>query len=135
MQVVPGGGSISVCISFTPHVLPETVTEVQCEGFALGFMSLDGKVNWYPSRAKDDWEIIVSIPVISRAGCCVLGQSVQTVLFLQPRTSFLNFISCIYLLAWKLSGVGMSTSCYVVWSSRPQAKAQDLNCYHNIRFY
>uniref|UniRef100_A0A8B9SFV6 DLEC1 cilia and flagella associated protein n=1 Tax=Anas platyrhynchos TaxID=8839 RepID=A0A8B9SFV6_ANAPL len=70
--VVPGGGSISVCISFTPHVLPETVTEVQCEGFALGFMSLDGKVNWYPSRAKDDWEIIVSIPVISRAGCCVL---------------------------------------------------------------
>ncbi|XP_071889969.1 deleted in lung and esophageal cancer protein 1 isoform X2 [Anas platyrhynchos] len=42
--VVPGGGSISVCISFTPHVLPETVTEVQCEGFALGFMSLDGKL-------------------------------------------------------------------------------------------
>ncbi|NXK48995.1 DLEC1 protein, partial [Chauna torquata] len=42
--VVPGGGSISVCISFTPHVLPETVTEVQCEGFVLGFMSLDDKV-------------------------------------------------------------------------------------------
>ncbi|NXS68499.1 DLEC1 protein, partial [Pandion haliaetus] len=42
--VVPGGGSISVCISFTPHILPETVTEVQCEGFVLGFMSLDDKV-------------------------------------------------------------------------------------------
>ncbi|NXI71666.1 DLEC1 protein, partial [Anseranas semipalmata] len=42
--VVPGGGSISVCISFTPHVLPEAVTEVQCDGFVLGFMSLDDKV-------------------------------------------------------------------------------------------
>ncbi|XP_074725552.1 deleted in lung and esophageal cancer protein 1 [Strix uralensis] len=42
--VVPGGGSISVCISFTPRVLPETVTEVQCEGFVLGFMSLDDKL-------------------------------------------------------------------------------------------
>ncbi|NXG70582.1 DLEC1 protein, partial [Baryphthengus martii] len=42
--VVPGGGSISVCISFTPRVLPETVTEAQCEGFVLGFMSLDAKV-------------------------------------------------------------------------------------------
>uniref|UniRef100_A0A663EY65 DLEC1 cilia and flagella associated protein n=1 Tax=Aquila chrysaetos chrysaetos TaxID=223781 RepID=A0A663EY65_AQUCH len=41
--VVPGGGSISVCISFTPHVLPENVTEVQREGFVLGFMSLDDK--------------------------------------------------------------------------------------------
>ncbi|NXT20409.1 DLEC1 protein, partial [Syrrhaptes paradoxus] len=42
--VVPGGGSISVCISFTPRVLPEAVSEVQCEGFVLGFMSLDDKV-------------------------------------------------------------------------------------------
>ncbi|NXW63879.1 DLEC1 protein, partial [Eurystomus gularis] len=42
--VVPGGGSISVHISFTPRVLPETVTEAQCEGFVLGFMSLDDKV-------------------------------------------------------------------------------------------
>ncbi|KAM9573313.1 deleted in lung and esophageal cancer protein 1 isoform 2-T2 [Guaruba guarouba] len=41
--VVPGGGSISVGISFTPRVLPETATEVQCEGFVLGFMSLDDK--------------------------------------------------------------------------------------------
>lgn len=45
LQVVPGGGSISVFISFTPRVLPETVTEVQCEGFVLGFMSLDDEVN------------------------------------------------------------------------------------------
>ncbi|KAM6104665.1 deleted in lung and esophageal cancer protein 1 [Theristicus caerulescens] len=42
--VVPGGGSISVCISFTPRVLPEAVPEVQCEGFVLGFMSLDDKL-------------------------------------------------------------------------------------------
>ncbi|NWI63783.1 DLEC1 protein, partial [Todus mexicanus] len=42
--VVPGGGSISVCISFTPRVLPETETEVQCEAFALGFMSLDDEL-------------------------------------------------------------------------------------------
>ncbi|NXA30447.1 DLEC1 protein, partial [Ibidorhyncha struthersii] len=42
--VVPGGGSISVCISFTPRVLPEAVPEVQCEGFVLGFMSLGDEV-------------------------------------------------------------------------------------------
>ncbi|XP_068790252.1 deleted in lung and esophageal cancer protein 1 isoform X2 [Struthio camelus] len=41
--VVPGGGSISVCICFTPQVLPETISQVQCEGFVLGFMSLDNK--------------------------------------------------------------------------------------------
>ncbi|KAM6281413.1 deleted in lung and esophageal cancer protein 1 [Porphyrio hochstetteri] len=43
--VVPGGGSISVCISFTPGVLPEAVSEVQCEGFLLGFMSLDDELS------------------------------------------------------------------------------------------
>ncbi|NWX01416.1 DLEC1 protein, partial [Caloenas nicobarica] len=42
--VVPGGGSIFVSISFTPGVLPEAVPEVQCEGFVLGFMSLDNEV-------------------------------------------------------------------------------------------
>ncbi|XP_074013742.1 deleted in lung and esophageal cancer protein 1 [Numenius arquata] len=42
--VVPGGGSIFVCISFTPRVLPEAVPEVQCEGFLLGFMSLDDEL-------------------------------------------------------------------------------------------
>ncbi|XP_069715340.1 deleted in lung and esophageal cancer protein 1 [Phaenicophaeus curvirostris] len=42
--VVPGGGSISVCISFTPWVLPEAVAEVECKGFVLGFMSLDNKL-------------------------------------------------------------------------------------------
>ncbi|NWQ80071.1 DLEC1 protein, partial [Columbina picui] len=42
--VVPGGGSIFVSISFTPGVLPEAVPEVQCEGFVLGFMSLDSEV-------------------------------------------------------------------------------------------
>nr|XP_013810630.1 PREDICTED: deleted in lung and esophageal cancer protein 1 [Apteryx mantelli mantelli] len=41
--VVPGGGSISVRICFTPQILPESVGEVQCEGFVLGFMSLDSK--------------------------------------------------------------------------------------------
>ncbi|KFO94433.1 Deleted in lung and esophageal cancer protein 1, partial [Buceros rhinoceros silvestris] len=42
--VVPGGGSTFVCISFTPHVLPESTTEVRCEGFLLGFLSLDDRV-------------------------------------------------------------------------------------------
>ncbi|NXJ03895.1 DLEC1 protein, partial [Odontophorus gujanensis] len=42
--VVPGGGSTSVCISFTPQVLPEPVAEVLCEGFVLGYISLDDKV-------------------------------------------------------------------------------------------
>ncbi|NWI32181.1 DLEC1 protein, partial [Sula dactylatra] len=42
--VVPGGGSISVCISFTPRILPEAAPEVQCEGFVLGFMNLDDKL-------------------------------------------------------------------------------------------
>ncbi|NXV87655.1 DLEC1 protein, partial [Calonectris borealis] len=42
--VVPGGGSISVCISFTPRVLPEAEPEMQCEGFVLGFMNLDDKL-------------------------------------------------------------------------------------------
>ncbi|XP_074938338.1 deleted in lung and esophageal cancer protein 1 [Phalacrocorax aristotelis] len=42
--VIPGGGSISVCISFTPRVLPEAAPEVQCEGFVLGFMNLDDKL-------------------------------------------------------------------------------------------
>ncbi|NXG19802.1 DLEC1 protein, partial [Grallaria varia] len=42
--VVPGGGSSDIYISFTPSVLPETATEVRCEGLLLGFMSLDDKV-------------------------------------------------------------------------------------------
>ncbi|XP_064495177.1 deleted in lung and esophageal cancer protein 1 isoform X1 [Pseudopipra pipra] len=42
--VVPGGGSSDVHISFTPLVLPETATEVRCEGLLLGFMSLDDKL-------------------------------------------------------------------------------------------
>ncbi|NXT93698.1 DLEC1 protein, partial [Anhinga rufa] len=42
--VVPGGGSISVCISFTPRVLPEAAPAVQCEGFVLGFMNLDDEL-------------------------------------------------------------------------------------------
>uniref|UniRef100_A0A8B9CT20 DLEC1 cilia and flagella associated protein n=1 Tax=Anser brachyrhynchus TaxID=132585 RepID=A0A8B9CT20_9AVES len=53
--VVPGGGSISVCISFTPHVLPESGTEAQCGGFVLGFMidmAHDGGMMFY-SMASD----------------------------------------------------------------------------------
>nr|XP_021152469.1 deleted in lung and esophageal cancer protein 1 isoform X2 [Columba livia] len=42
--VVPGGGSIFVSISFAPCALPEAVSEVQCEGFVLGFMSLDNEL-------------------------------------------------------------------------------------------
>ncbi|NWV34936.1 DLEC1 protein, partial [Grantiella picta] len=42
--VVPGGGSSDVYISFTPLVLQDTEAELCCEGFVLGFMSLDNKV-------------------------------------------------------------------------------------------
>ncbi|NWU92194.1 DLEC1 protein, partial [Upupa epops] len=42
--VVPGGGSNSVYIAFTPLTLPEGVTEQPCEGLLLGFMSLDQQV-------------------------------------------------------------------------------------------
>ncbi|KFQ33520.1 Deleted in lung and esophageal cancer protein 1, partial [Merops nubicus] len=42
--VVPGGGSSSVCISFTPGVLPEPLAEARCEGHVLGFMSLDDEL-------------------------------------------------------------------------------------------
>ncbi|NXQ13304.1 DLEC1 protein, partial [Peucedramus taeniatus] len=42
--VVPGGGSSDVYISFTPLVLPDTEAELCCNGFVLGFMSLDDKV-------------------------------------------------------------------------------------------
>lgn len=44
-QVVPGGGSSDVYISFTPLVLPDTEAELCCDGVVLGFMSLDSKVN------------------------------------------------------------------------------------------
>ncbi|NXU16048.1 DLEC1 protein, partial [Pardalotus punctatus] len=42
--VVPGGGSSDVYISFTPLVLPDTEAELCCDGFVLGYMSLDNKV-------------------------------------------------------------------------------------------
>uniref|UniRef100_A0A8C3SZP0 DLEC1 cilia and flagella associated protein n=1 Tax=Chelydra serpentina TaxID=8475 RepID=A0A8C3SZP0_CHESE len=42
--VVPAGGSASVHISFTPLVLPELINKIECEGYALGFMSLDSKL-------------------------------------------------------------------------------------------
>ncbi|NXC99176.1 DLEC1 protein, partial [Certhia familiaris] len=42
--VVPGGGSSDVYICFTPFVLPDTEAELCCDGFVLGFMSLDNKV-------------------------------------------------------------------------------------------
>uniref|UniRef100_A0A8C6IWU7 DLEC1 cilia and flagella associated protein n=1 Tax=Melopsittacus undulatus TaxID=13146 RepID=A0A8C6IWU7_MELUD len=55
--VVPGGGSISVCISFTPSLLPETATEVRCEGFLLGFMSLDDKAVPNKVHRKHRYEV------------------------------------------------------------------------------
>ncbi|XP_071416735.1 deleted in lung and esophageal cancer protein 1 [Pithys albifrons albifrons] len=42
--VIPGGGSSDVYISLTPSILPETATELRCEGLLLGFMSLDDKL-------------------------------------------------------------------------------------------
>ncbi|XP_010004306.1 PREDICTED: deleted in lung and esophageal cancer protein 1, partial [Chaetura pelagica] len=48
--VVPGGGSISVCVSFTPAVLPEAVPEMLCEGFVLGFMNLNKLAQTVPNK-------------------------------------------------------------------------------------
>ncbi|KAJ7322118.1 hypothetical protein JRQ81_018405, partial [Phrynocephalus forsythii] len=39
--VVPAGGVATIHISFTPLVLPEIINKFECEGFGLGFMSLD----------------------------------------------------------------------------------------------
>ncbi|XP_063116393.1 deleted in lung and esophageal cancer protein 1 isoform X7 [Cavia porcellus] len=43
-QVVPAGGSSTICISFSPIVLiPDTLHKVACTGYILGYMSLDNK--------------------------------------------------------------------------------------------
>ncbi|XP_064133559.1 deleted in lung and esophageal cancer protein 1 [Loxodonta africana] len=43
--VVPAGGSSTISISFTPMVLsPDILNNVECTGYALGFMSLDSEV-------------------------------------------------------------------------------------------
>uniref|UniRef100_A0ABM5GMR3 Deleted in lung and esophageal cancer protein 1 isoform X2 n=1 Tax=Pogona vitticeps TaxID=103695 RepID=A0ABM5GMR3_9SAUR len=39
--VIPAGGVAAVHISFTPLLLPEIINKFECEGFGLGFMSLD----------------------------------------------------------------------------------------------
>ncbi|KAJ6659300.1 hypothetical protein lerEdw1_019171 [Lerista edwardsae] len=41
--VIPSGGAAAIHISFTPLMLPEIINKFECEGFALGFMSLDRK--------------------------------------------------------------------------------------------
>uniref|UniRef100_A0A8D2N5X9 HYDIN/VesB/CFA65-like Ig-like domain-containing protein n=1 Tax=Zonotrichia albicollis TaxID=44394 RepID=A0A8D2N5X9_ZONAL len=51
-QVVPGGGSSDVYISFTPLVIPDTEAELCCEALLLGFMSLDSKVNWLSQQGQ-----------------------------------------------------------------------------------
>uniref|UniRef100_A0A674J3F5 DLEC1 cilia and flagella associated protein n=1 Tax=Terrapene triunguis TaxID=2587831 RepID=A0A674J3F5_9SAUR len=42
--VVPAGSSASIHISFTPLTLPKLINKIECEGYALGFMSLDSKL-------------------------------------------------------------------------------------------
>ncbi|KAG8138712.1 hypothetical protein E2320_001516 [Naja naja] len=42
--VLPAGGAAAIHISFTPLMLPEIIHKFECEGFALGFMSLDREV-------------------------------------------------------------------------------------------
>ncbi|XP_075778976.1 deleted in lung and esophageal cancer protein 1 isoform X2 [Pelodiscus sinensis] len=42
--IVPAGGSASIHISFTPLMLPELINKIECQGYALGFMSLDSKL-------------------------------------------------------------------------------------------
>ncbi|XP_067326488.1 deleted in lung and esophageal cancer protein 1 [Anolis sagrei] len=43
--VVPAEGNVAIHISFTPLMLPEIINKFECEGFALGFMSLDNPVS------------------------------------------------------------------------------------------
>ncbi|KAL7976456.1 hypothetical protein Chor_008405 [Crotalus horridus] len=43
--VIPAGGAAAIHISFTPLMLPEIIHKFECEGFALGFMSLDREVH------------------------------------------------------------------------------------------
>ncbi|XP_029139257.1 deleted in lung and esophageal cancer protein 1 [Protobothrops mucrosquamatus] len=42
--VIPAGGAAAIHISFTPLMLPEIIHKFECEGFALGFMSLDREI-------------------------------------------------------------------------------------------
>ncbi|XP_034257522.1 deleted in lung and esophageal cancer protein 1 isoform X2 [Pantherophis guttatus] len=42
--VIPAGGAAAIHISFTPLMLPEIIHKFECEGFALGFISLDNEV-------------------------------------------------------------------------------------------
>ncbi|OCT75446.1 deleted in lung and esophageal cancer protein 1 [Xenopus laevis] len=41
--VVPAGGSSSIHVSFTPLILSGVTIKTECDGFALGFLSLDNK--------------------------------------------------------------------------------------------
>ncbi|KAF2983630.1 hypothetical protein EK904_005558 [Melospiza melodia maxima] len=52
-QVVPGGGSSDIYISFTPLVIPDTEAELCCAALLLGFMSLDSKLaRGVPSKVR-----------------------------------------------------------------------------------
>ncbi|KAM8967173.1 deleted in lung and esophageal cancer protein 1 [Pelodytes ibericus] len=42
--IVPAGGSSTIHVSFTPLMLSGVVIKTECNGFALGFMSLDDKL-------------------------------------------------------------------------------------------
>uniref|UniRef100_A0A7M4E4Z3 DLEC1 cilia and flagella associated protein n=1 Tax=Crocodylus porosus TaxID=8502 RepID=A0A7M4E4Z3_CROPO len=42
--VIPGGGSTSIHVAFNPLILPQSINKMECQGYALGFMSLDQKL-------------------------------------------------------------------------------------------
>ncbi|KYO47006.1 deleted in lung and esophageal cancer protein 1 isoform B [Alligator mississippiensis] len=42
--VIPGGGSTSIHVAFIPLILPQIINKMECQGYALGFMSLDQKL-------------------------------------------------------------------------------------------
>lgn len=56
-QVVPAGGSSTMHVSFTPLTLSGPSSDARCEGFALGFMSLDSKVTYTPSAAASSCHV------------------------------------------------------------------------------
>ncbi|XP_048474162.1 deleted in lung and esophageal cancer protein 1 [Rhincodon typus] len=45
-MVVPAGSFVTINVSFTPLTQTEVMTNVECEGFALGYLSLDDQMSF-----------------------------------------------------------------------------------------
>nr|XP_020141048.1 deleted in lung and esophageal cancer protein 1 isoform X2 [Microcebus murinus] len=74
--VIPAGGSSTILVSFTPMVLsPDTLHKVECIGYALGFMSLDNKVEReIPGKRRRLQDFAVGPLRLDLHGCVRLAQ-------------------------------------------------------------